>query len=172
MMTQAKDKERFPVRRQIRLPREIYREEHVFFVTLNTYRRHPWFQVYPGLAESLVEIFRHTANERQSQMFSFCVMPDHAHLLVQGPDIVDLVRLIKGRAAGPARQYESGRSLWQRSFHDHGLRQQESVERIAQYIFENPVRSGLVESATDYQWSGSSVWPDWRTLYSPMDGRG
>ena len=92
-------------------------------------------------------------------------MPDHVHLLVQDPDVVDLVRLFKGRSTPSARRHEPGRRLWQRSFHDHGLRREESVETVAKYIFENPMRAGLVENPAEYPWSGSSVWQNWRELY-------
>jgi len=103
---------------------------------------------------------------------AWVVMPDHVHLLVQDPDLVEFVRLLKGRMTPPARRYEQGRRLWQRSFHDHGLRRDESLERVALYIFENPVRSGLVGNAEDYPWSGSNVWPDWRSCYDAVGGRG
>ena len=172
MMTTATDKERFPVRRRIRLARTVYRESHVFFVTIGTHQRHPWFRLHPGLCESLIEILNNTAGERQTQFFAWCIMPDHVHILVQDPDIVELARLLKGRMTPPARDYDAGRRLWQRSFYDHGLRREESVERVAQYIFENPVRSGLVESVADYAWSGSNVWPDWRASYQSGGGRG
>ena len=42
----------------------------------------------------------------------------------------------------------------------------ESVERVAQYILENPVRSNLARAPPEYRWSGSNVWPTWRSLYS------
>jgi hypothetical protein len=52
--------------------------------------------------------------------------------------------------------------LWQRSFYDRALRNEESLESVARYIFFNPVEAGLVEQWADYRWSGSVVWPDWR----------
>ena len=61
--------------------------------------------------------------------------------------------------------------MWQRSFHDHGLRREESLERVALHILENPVRSGLVDVATDCPGSGSNEWPNWRETYDADDGR-
>ena len=89
-------------------------------------------------------------------------MPDHLHLLTQDADIVEFARLLKGRATPVARRHEYRRRLWQRSFFDHGLRRDESLGRVAQYIFENPVRARLVETPAAYRWSGSHVWPHWR----------
>lgn len=157
--------DRFPVRRKIRLPGLAYQAGHCFFATIGTHKRHQWFARHRGLADEFVSILNTTAAARHTQLFAWCVMPDHVHLLVIDPDLVDLIRLLKGRLTPVARQFESQRRLWQRSFHDHGLRRDESVERVAQYILENPVRSNLARAPPEYRWSGSNVWPSWHSLY-------
>ena len=93
-------------------------------------------------------------------------MPDHCHLLIQDYDIIEFVRLFKGRLTPMARKMESGRSLWQKSFYDHALRKSESVFTVAGYIWENPVRAGLIDAPEKYVLSGSLVWPDWRLAYT------
>jgi putative transposase len=40
--------------------------------------------------------------------------------------------------------------LWQRGFHDHAIRKDEDIKRIARYIVANPLRAGLVEKIEDY----------------------
>jgi putative transposase len=87
------------------------------------------------------------------------------HLLLQDKNIVDFVRVFKGRMTPRARFLETGRKLWQRSFHDHGLRKEENIENIARYIWENPVRKGMVDHAPKYLWSGSEVWSNWRDFF-------
>jgi len=155
---------RFPVRQRIRLPRSSYREGHCFFATVSTHKRYKWFARHRDLADAFVNILNATTMQRHTQLFAWCVMPDHVHLLVIDPDLVDLIRLLKGRLTPIARRFDS-RHLWQRSFHDHGLRRDESVEPVAQYIFENPVRNNLARAPPEYRWSGSNVWPTWRSLY-------
>ena len=44
--------------------------------------------------------------------------------------------------------------LWQENYYDHVLRSHESGMRIAQYILENPLRKGLVDTVEDYAYSG------------------
>jgi putative transposase len=156
---------RYPVRRRIRLPRASYHDGHCFFITIGTHERYPWFSIHTALGEELVAILKRTVEERHARLFAWCVMPEHIHLLVQDPDVVELVRLLKGRATPFARQFDSQRRLWQRSFHDHGLRQEEDVQQVAMYIFENPVRQKLARSPPLHRWSGSYVWPDWRSFY-------
>ena len=44
--------------------------------------------------------------------------------------------------------------LWQRSFYGHFLRYEENVGNVARYIWGNPVRPGIVESALAYPYCG------------------
>ena len=151
-----------PVRKKIRLSPSAYRQGHGFSVTIGTHRRYPWFSLHPGLADSGVQLLRHMGASRGTEVYAWCFMPDHLHLLLQDKDVVDFVRLFKGRMTPKAFAQEPGRRLWQRSFYDHALREEESLRDLALYIFENPVRAGIVENPTKYAWSGSEVWPDWR----------
>jgi REP element-mobilizing transposase RayT len=102
-------------------------------------------------------------------------MPDHIRLLLQDRDVVDFVRLLKGKLAPLARRLEPDRARWQRSFYDHALRREETLSDVARYIWHNLVRAGLVMRAREYPWSGSLVWPDWTTMLeggSGESGRG
>jgi putative transposase len=162
----------YPVRRRIRLGRASYGAGQCFFLTISTHLRAPIFRSYPELADEVTDIIVHTASERKTLLFAWCLMPDHLHLLAKDADIVELVRLVKGRATPLLRRRESKRRLWQRSFYDHGLRADESIRRVTQYIFENPVRRQMVDCPSDYRWSGSNVWPHWRSFYQTLSGRG
>ena len=84
---------------------------------------------------------------------------------------MDFVRLFKGKMIPHARAVHGGRRLWQRSFFDHALRKEEALQEVASYIWENPVRKGIVDQPAKYRWSGSFTWPEWRSCYGPS-GRG
>jgi len=149
-------------RRKIRLDRYLYGFEHIFSLTITTFGRYRWFSAYPKLADEFITILINCARTRSCELYAWCVMPEHTHILIRDEDVVDFVRLIKGRATPIARQFEPGRRLWQRSFYDHALRSEDDVSQIARYIFENPVRAGLTDNLTAYRWSGSLVWENWR----------
>jgi len=152
-------------RKKIRLPHSVYHEGCVFFITIGTYKRYPWFRLYPELAHLNIELLRELGGNRGTILYAWCIMPNHIHLLLQDNDIMVFVRLFKGKMTPKAFAKEAGRRLWQRSFYDHALRKEESISAIALYIWENPLRAGLVEDPTKYLWSGSEVWPDWREFY-------
>ena len=53
----------------------------------------------------------------------------------------------------PARS--RGTKLWQPSYYDHVLRNEDDTLATARYIFENPVRTNLVTHYREYQFMGS-----------------
>jgi REP element-mobilizing transposase RayT len=156
--------EQLPIRKRIRLPEVVYHQGHAFSITIGTHDRYPWFQKYKDLADSAQRILINTAVDRGTDIFAFCVMPDHIHMLIQDDNVVDFVRLFKGRVTPLARKLEH-RKLWQRSFYDHALRKEESIYEIAQYIWENPIRAGIADDPQAYAWSGSMTWPEWLDYY-------
>jgi putative transposase len=152
----------YPVRKRIRLPSYVYEQGHAFFITIATHRKYPWFLLYPNLGKHAIGLLRHLISAREATLFAWCIMPDHIHLLLRGDSVVEFVGSFKGTMTPMARQIEAGRRLWQRSFFDHALRDEESLYEIVRYIWENPVRAKIVENHSDYPWSGSEVWTDWR----------
>jgi REP element-mobilizing transposase RayT len=92
-----------------------------------------------------------------AETMAFVVMPDHAHWLMQlkdGASLGEAVRRFKARVS-----LAFGVPVWQRGFHDHALRRDDDVVRVARYVVANPVRAGLVQCIGDYpHWD--AVWLD------------
>jgi putative transposase len=106
----------------------------------------------------LEQILR-TACECHFNVNVHCFMPDHVHLLVEGrgeqADACRFVHQAKQRSGYLfAQRYHT--RLWQPSFYDHVLRDDEAALSVARYIVENPVRAELVESPTEYPFLGAS----------------
>ena len=45
---------------------------------------------------------------------------------------------------------ETNEVLWQEGFHDHALRKEEDLVKLARYIVANPLRAGIVSKIADY----------------------
>lgn len=91
-------------------------------------------------------------------------MPDHVHALAFGLDLIsDLLRLLKSVKQNTGYEFHRGfrRDLWQKKFYDHILRSNDSPERVATYIWMNPVRKGICVDPREYPYSGSFV-RDWK----------
>jgi hypothetical protein len=86
-------------------------------------------------------------------------MPNHVHLLMT-PKIAlpKITKSLKGITAKRANLILSlsGSPFWQDESYDHLVRNDREFEKIRRYIEENPVRSGLVNDASDYRWSSAA----------------
>ena len=61
------------------------------------------------------------------------------------------VQLLKGRSARRINRREDAQGpVWQRAYHDHALRADESLAATIPYILENPLRAGLAQRIKDY----------------------
>jgi putative transposase len=93
------------------------------------------------------------ADESGFAIHAYCIMPDHAHVLVEGDrataDLKGFVARWK-QDTGFAFRSSTGRRLWQPGFFDRVLREQESSRVVARYIIENPVRARLVNAVNEY----------------------
>ena len=88
-------------------------------------------------------------------------MPDHLHLLLEGETVdsdADAYVSHAKQASGYWFSREYGERLWQKSSWDRVLRSNEHPWEVIRYMFDNPVRAGLVERAIDYPYSGSLVY--------------
>lgn len=89
-------------------------------------------------------------------VYAYCLMPDHLHLLVSpaidGRSVLDMLRRFKGASTRVAWPFVGTARLWQPRYFDRVLRSDEAVEKVAQYILDNPVRRGMVATQSDYAW--------------------
>lgn len=95
------------------------------------------------------------------KLLSYCLMPNHVHLLValppDAPLLVRTLQRIKGYTALQANKLLGHTGpFWQAESYDHVVRAGE-LERILSYIMHNPVKAGLV--AEWQQWPHTYVVP-------------
>jgi putative transposase len=85
-------------------------------------------------------------------------MPDHLHILIEGKDNnSDMRRFISSykQSTGFYYKKKTGLPLWQVNYYEHVLRREEDTTNVARYIFDNPVRKGLVDDFKKYKSLGS-----------------
>lgn len=128
----------------------------LYLITFVTHHRKP------VLANSAVHeaflTFCETARQRGVNIGRYVIMPDHVHLFLShtreirmGSWIGSLKRAL-GRALHGVDQ-----PLWQRGFFDHLLRSSESYREKWTYVYQNPVRAGLVLTPEEWPYSGEIV---------------
>jgi hypothetical protein len=98
-------------------------------------------------------------------------LPNHLHLELVGlsatSDAIKLLHNFKGIATSRVRAL-GVRNLWEKGFYDHILRGDDDNNAVAWYIFNNPVRKGLVKDPRDWPYSGSWMF-DWKKAVAPVD---
>ncbi|MDT0502514.1 MULTISPECIES: REP-associated tyrosine transposase [unclassified Halomonas] len=125
---------------------------HYYLVTIVTRHRQPWFHTYGHAAIASRNLYHHTVLA-SAETLSFVVMPDHIHWLLElHTNLSEAVRKYKSRVS-----WEVGIPIWQRGFHDHALRKEEDLRRVARYIVANPLRAGLVDNIGDYPY-WNAIW--------------
>ncbi|MFZ1006055.1 MAG: transposase [Candidatus Sulfotelmatobacter sp.] len=127
-----------------------------YFVTFSTWQRRRLFVV-----ESYARLFLKTIygyrRQGRFELHAFVLMPEHVHLMLLTPapgvTLERSIQFIKG-GYSHALGAELGRKgeVWQRGFTDHRIRDCVDFEVHRGYIHENPVRRGLVESASNYRY--------------------
>ena len=93
-------------------------------------------------------------------------MPDHVHpvftpLSDDAGNPFSLAEILSGIKGASAHSINKalGRKghVWQDESFDHVLRADEHVRTVVEYLCQNPVRAGLVESEDKYPW----LWREW-----------
>ena len=156
--------------KNIRLNPSQYKGQRSYFVTLCCERRRRVFANGRN-ADWIIDILRQLSASFKFAVYAYCIMPDHFHLLLTGTDpICDLLQFVADFKEITTRQYrENGsQSLWQKKLYDHVLRQGESRDAVAGYIWMNPVRAGLCTAPHEYPYSGSFV-IDWKKGFLPIE---
>lgn len=142
-----------------RLNRSRYLGQQRYFLTFCADGRHLAFNNRDNVATALAQ-FLLAAADRAFAIITYTFMPDHVHLLVEGTDatsdLCSFVHLAKQRS-GHAYSQAAGKRLWQPSYWDRVLRDEESTWDVARYICGNAVRKGLAEKWDDYEFLGSGM---------------
>jgi REP element-mobilizing transposase RayT len=112
----------------------------------------------PAVAALLVENLHHFAGKRYD-LTAYCIMPNHVHVVLtpllkndsEYYPLAQIMHTMKGYTAVRANRL-LGRSgaFWQHESYDHGVRNEDELQRIVRYVLTNPVRAGLVADWQDW----------------------
>ena len=141
-----------------------YGQEGAYFVTLCTQNRARIFQMELPVGNGLCAVpegnaiihkwVRETKNKFPGVVIDkYAIMPDHLHLIVTikerhaGRSLPDVMRFfktmttndyIRGVKDGTLTPFDG--KLWQKSYYDHVIRNQQDYNEIWQYIENNPTK--------------------------------
>ena len=148
--------------KRIRLDTDVYEQGMCFSLTMATADRDRAFSD-ANVVDACLKELNVTAAKYNLSVFAYCFMPDHLHLLASAPEGVSMLNAVRHFKQLTSFRFRNlpryrGEALWQRSFYDHALRKEEDINVVAEYIWANPVRAGLVADINAYPHWGSLVW--------------
>ena len=165
------DENVLPKRKQIRIKDYDYSTPGAYFITVCTANREKIFwsdrrgELCLPANVPLSDIGIIVDNEIQKlnsvydsvRVDKYCIMPDHIHFILS-IDTDENERTCRGELRSPVcaptisrvmKQFKGsitkqvGRPIWQKSFYDHGIRNQKDYNEIWQYIENNPLKYAL-----------------------------
>ena len=152
-----------PKRKPIRIANYDYSTPGAYFITVCTANREKIFWNSVGAdiirpqdlplstAGKIAEqgILQMTEHYENVVVDMYCIMPDHIHMILRMESVMD-GRIISAptvsTVVGSMKRWVSrqvGKPIWQKSFYDHGIRNQQDYDEIWEYIENNPLKYAL-----------------------------
>jgi putative transposase len=137
-------------------PEPIPGSSRVFFATTKTSMGRRLLQSERN-AMLLVDVLRLNVAAGKFQLHECVVMPDHLHLLMTLPGDTTMektMQLIKGGFSYRLKkEFGYQGEVWQRGFSEIRISDGQSFMQHREYIVQNPVKRGLVDTAERYPYS-------------------
>jgi putative transposase len=131
----------------------------LFFVTSTLREWIPLFntpEIRDKIQEQLFELFPVKADA----LMGYVIMPTHVHLFVGckggGKQLSEFMRSFKSLTARWI--FPNHGPIWMYRFDDLVINSEKQFSIKLKYMHENPLRKGLVEEITDWEWSSARFW--------------
>ncbi len=128
---------------------------------LDTSTTGPHWLRRPEIAQIIVDSLHHFDEERYD-LDCYSIMSNHTHVVFKPlpktngtyHSLSSIMHSHKRYTAWKANETlrRSGQ-FWQHESYDHVVRDERELNRIRQYVVNNPVKAGLVETWEDWPWS-------------------
>ncbi len=110
--------------------------------------------------ERYLEILGEGSRRYGLQIWAYCLMPNHVHLIARPAAAESMSRALQWIHAQYARAVNRRREwtghLWQQRYYSAPMDWQQ-VPLTMRYVLRNPVRAGLVERAVEWPWSSAAA---------------
>lgn len=109
-----------------------------------------------------LDILREAKTKHPCFIYSYCLMPNHFHLLIEpkkeSSNISLLIKLLGAKYVHYVnRKYKRSGTLWEGRFKSSLIDRESYFLSCLRYIEMNPVRAGLVSTPELYRWSSYRV---------------
>jgi putative transposase len=132
----------------------------------------------PADYDAFTGAFADAQRRLKVDLFGYCLMPNHFHLVLRPRGDGDLGKwiqwLLTTHAQRYNRHYHSTGHVWQGRFKAFPIKGDEHLLTVLRYVERNPVRAELVSRAEHWKWSSLPGWLAddpliWRGKPEPRD---
>lgn len=110
------------------------------------------------------DLVRHYKNKYHFQLYGYCLMPNHVHLILEIRKALHLAKIMQGLNLTYAlwfnKKYKKVGHLWQGRYKSMVIQKDKYLLDCIAYVELNPVRASMVISAFNYRWSS------WQTRFA------
>ncbi len=149
-MNETSNKQRRP--NSLRLQGFDYSSEATYYLTISTKDKLPIFDNPQKRAIVLNNAYE-CSKAQSAYILAVAVMTDHIHVLIYNPGkkpISDYVRDFKSITYHQFRSnFGYARSIWQRYYHDHIIRDDRDFQEKFEYVLNNPIKAELTTKEGD-----------------------
>src|ERR1700724_972261 len=135
---------------------ETFASLPIYFVTACTHERAEILND-PDIHWCLVE-FGQNGEHHGAGLGAYVLMPDHLHAFVGIDDerqtLSNWMKSLKNSVSKGLRDKSIRPPHWQKGFHDHILRSEDSYSEKWEYVRDNPVRAALAQEWGDWPFMG------------------
>jgi REP element-mobilizing transposase RayT len=137
--------------------KRLYPEGDCFHVISAARRRLNVF-ADPINAQILVSALHFVRRDR-AYLLAYAIMPDHLHAVIaprRPYSLSSIMHSIKGYSARRINANLGRRGpLWQQSFYDRAIRDEDHLAEVIEYVHHNPVLADLVDHPEEYRFSSA-----------------
>ncbi len=104
-----------------------------------------------------LDLLKHYKKKYRFNVYGYCLMPNHVHLLVGLEESAFLGKFMQGLNQAYTiwfnKKYKKVGHLWQGRYKSMVIQKDRYLLDCIEYIELNPVRASIVKSPSDYPWS-------------------
>lgn len=102
-----------------------------------------------------------TKQKRKFEIYGFCLMSNHIHLLIKEMEITIgkiFMMILSSYVLWYNHKYNRTGNLFQDRYRSEGIESDAHLLCALRYIHQNPVRAGMAKSVEDYMWNSHSAY--------------
>ncbi len=160
---------------------KVYDSRYPYFATMTFIHWLPLLS-YPEVAQICIDSLKYLQSKKELTLYSWVFMENHLHLIAKAPELSKSLGRMKSHTAHHTLEFLKNQSnerileelhfgksfhkhsqnfqVWQEGSHPEQINSREMMIQKVEYIHNNPVKRGYVDSAEQWRYSSARDYCD------------